>query len=404
MSGNLLRLVLLVSCAHAMVHVYELSLPSVEQEIAYEYFGADEAKGKSYTGTLSNVWRFLWGIGALLAGWLVDRFGSKPMLAIYLLGCCVTCIFASMSNSQAQLLLAMILMGASAAIYHPAGLALISHETSADSRPRALGVHGIFGSLGIGSAPMLAWLLVTSGFSWRDYYWALAVPGGTLGLVFFFASLRKQIPERTKVESDHSKQEQDNAQWGCFFVLVGVAASQGFVYSAFLSFLPRYLSGWDSSWLGGTSVQAGKLFAAGVLLLGCLGQYAAGRIARPKLLEAQLVAIVLGNVPFLAWMAWATGWDRLVAPAMFAVVHFMQQPVYNSLVSKYSPRRRRSLCYGFSFAMAFGLGSFGAGFAGRLQSDFAVYGSLAIVAALGGAVAIVLTFQNANSNDAKLDT
>jgi len=396
MSGNLLRLVLLVSCAHAMVHVYELSLPSVEQEIASEYFGSDEAKGKSYTGSLSNWWRFLWGIGALLAGWLVDRFGSKPMLAIYLLGCCLTCIFASMSHSQSQLLFAMILMGASAAIYHPAGLALISHETTAESRPRALGLHGIFGSLGIGSAPLLAWLLVTSGFSWRDYYWTLAVPGGLLGGVFFLASLRKQ--DTTKTAPSVGKlgdDEQDQAQWGSYSLLVVVAASQGFVYSAFLSFLPRYLSGWDITWLGGTSVQAGKFFAAGILLLGCLGQYVAGRIARPRLLEIQLAAVIFGNVPFLAWMAWASGWDRLVAPAMFAVVHFMQQPVYNSLVSKYSPRQRRSLCYGFSFAMAFGLGSFGAGFAGSLQSDFAVYGSLSIVAALGGAVAIVLSFQNA---------
>ena len=34
MSRTLLRLVLFISCAHALVHVYELAYPSVEQLIA----------------------------------------------------------------------------------------------------------------------------------------------------------------------------------------------------------------------------------------------------------------------------------------------------------------------------------------------------------------------------------
>ena len=44
------RLVLLVCCAHALVHVYELALPSVEQEIASEFFADDAEAGKTLTG------------------------------------------------------------------------------------------------------------------------------------------------------------------------------------------------------------------------------------------------------------------------------------------------------------------------------------------------------------------
>ena len=43
-----LSLVLLVSFAHALVHVYEQSLPSVEQRIAAEYFPDDAAAGKAF--------------------------------------------------------------------------------------------------------------------------------------------------------------------------------------------------------------------------------------------------------------------------------------------------------------------------------------------------------------------
>ena len=70
MSRATLIIVLLVSSAHALVHVYEISLPSVEQEIAKEYYPDDLGAGTRLTGGLSTAWRLMWGIGALAAGWL----------------------------------------------------------------------------------------------------------------------------------------------------------------------------------------------------------------------------------------------------------------------------------------------------------------------------------------------
>ena len=72
-----LGLILLVSCAHALVHFFEHSLPSVEQEIAAEYHFGDQAAGKRFTGRLSNAWRLMWGVGAIIAGWLVDPINSS---------------------------------------------------------------------------------------------------------------------------------------------------------------------------------------------------------------------------------------------------------------------------------------------------------------------------------------
>ena len=57
----------------------------------------------------------------------------------------------------------------------------------------------------------------------------------------------------------------------------------------------------------------------------------------------------------------------------------MHQPIYNSLIAKYTPRARRSLCYGFSFAMGFGLGSFGALFAGLTTDNVFTFTALSRV-------------------------
>ncbi|MCB9940333.1 MAG: MFS transporter [Planctomycetaceae bacterium] len=390
-----LYLVLLVSSAHALVHVYELALPSVEQQIAAEYFGADEASGKAMTGRLSNAWRLMWGFGAIAAGFLVDRFGARRLLAIYLLGCAAACVLAAVSSTQTTLFAAMITMGAFASIYHPAGLSLISHETTADNRPQALGLHGIFGSAGISSAPLLAGLLLAASFTWRQIYWVLVIPGAILGLVFVVQAIRHPAIESRRGKSDpsaKSKDEQDHVDWTSFFTLTAMASVQGFVYSALMSFLPRYLSG-AAEWFGWAQGD-GNFLAAGVLFAGCGGQALAGRFAKSAILEKQLAWITFGNIPFLVWMAFAGTWDRVPAAGLLALVHFMHQPIYNSLIAKYTPRHRRSLCYGFSFAMGLGLGSFGARFAGAFQSDVVVYGTLAAVAGVGSLICVALCTLN----------
>ena len=87
MKASTLRLVLLVSCAHALVHVYEHSFASVEQLVAADpTFGIPAVEGKQVTGTLGSCLRLPFGLCAIIAGWLADRYGAKRLLLIYLFG------------------------------------------------------------------------------------------------------------------------------------------------------------------------------------------------------------------------------------------------------------------------------------------------------------------------------
>jgi MFS family permease len=397
-------LVLLVSCAHALVHWYELSLPSVEQEIAAEFFPEDPVKGKAVNGWMALVWRLPLGFGALLAGWLVDRFGARRMLALYLLGCGGMCLAASWAFSISLLFAVMACMGVFACIYHPAGLALISHETTIDNRGRALGLHGIFGSAGIGAAPFVAGLVLSACYwfkvphGWRVYYLVMAIPGIALGLVFLYLHVRhQQQPECPDQPDTPAMAAEDKAYWGSFFLLTVIAALMGFVYSAVLAFLPRYLDQLPQR-LAQLGVRLEGLpdeglrnyLTGGVLLLGCVAQFTGGRIARHRLLELQFCLICFGSAPCLFWMSRATGFYCLLATSAFALVHFMHQPIYNSMIAKYTPRHRRSLAYGYSFAMGLGLGSLGAPFAGYNQSNLVIYQTLAGAAALSGVLSFVL--------------
>lgn len=396
MSRQLLWLVILVSCAHAMVHIYELALPSVELQIAAEYSPDNVLAGKEMTGELSNYWRLLFGFGALGAGFLVDRLGANRMLAAYLLGCGATCVAAGFSAGTTSLTMSMIAMGAFASIYHPAGLTLISHETNPDNRTRALGLHGIFGSAGIALAPFLAGSLLAAGFTWQQYYWLLAVPGFLLSTFFISRALRKPPPEpeNDAAEKTAVRVSEESADWWSFATLAFLGMLQGFIYAALMTFLPRYLSHWQPDWVHLTDVSAGNYQAGMVLAVGCVGQYVSGRFARPSRLEAQQAVVAVSNAPCLLWMAFAQGQQRLWAAALFALVHFMHQPLYNSLIAKYTPRSRRSFCYGISFAITFGMGSFGARYAGSSTDDRLIYGGLAGVAVFAGCVGAALWWRN----------
>ena len=97
-------------------------------------------------------------------------------------------------------------------------------------------------------------------------------------------------------------------------------------------------------------------------------------------------------------MAFADGYMRVAGALVWSLIHFMHQPIYNSLIAKYTPRARRSLCYGFSFAMGFGFGSFGAGFAGASTNNLFTFGSLTGVVIGASLFCILLWWWNRSQN------
>ena len=393
MSSQVWRFIFVISLTHALVHTYELAWPSIEQEASSAFYPDDGIRAKEMSGWLAGIWRMLFGGGSLLVGLLITRNSATRWLIYYLVGCAVCSIVAGLSPNIAWLGVSLAGVGAFASIYHPAGLGIISDRTTPDQRPMALGIHGILGSLGIAIAPFAAAVWLGAGGTWRTYLIGLGIPGFLLAvIVSWLRGKEAEIDRATPTRDDDFEMQ----PW-LLLLISSIAAIQGFVYSAQLSFLPRYLSQGSvgspaSDWVpwflasDNPSVQ-GKFLAATALLLGCVGQLTSGYFARHRLLEKQLILVLAMNIPFLIWMGFASAGWRVVAAGGFALVHFMYQPVYNSLVAKHVSGRFRSFAFGASFAISLGLGSLGAVFAGRFQSDQPLFVSLAIVTLVGAGTA-----------------
>ncbi len=393
MNSATLRLVLLVSCCHALVHVYEHSLAAVEKDIVRdEAFQIPPAEQEEVSGELGNWLRLPFGLCALLAGWLAERFGAKRLLLGYLVGCSLAAVLAWYAPNLLVMAGAMFTLGLFASVYHPAGLGLISHHTTPENRPRALGLHGIFGSAGIAASPFLAALVfqLPIGADWRRYYLVLAVPGLLLAVLLAWRLSHRQEPSYAAGSNGPAVDDEDDAHWPSYFLLITLVSLAGFVYAAVLHFLPRYLGGAGLA-VGHIPEQSLRNYlTAIVLLLGVIGQYTAGRIARPRTLEPLLALAFLSAGPCVLWMGYADGAARIWAAGLFSPLFFMHQPVFNSLVAKYVPRRRRSMCYGLSFTLGFGVGSFGPNVAGRIDDYRLRYGILAAALTLAAVLALVL--------------
>ena len=392
MKSATLRLVLLVSCAHGLVHVYEHSFASVEQLVGADAeFSIPPERQKQVTGTLGSCLRLPFGICALLAGWLADRWGAKRLLITYLLGASVTCAMVWLLPGIGALYASMFALGVFASIYHPAGVGLISLHTNPENRTMALGYHGIFGSAGIAAGPFLAGIVLACGASWRGYYLVLTVPGVLLALVLLARLSHAHANSAALANAaDGGGNGEDDAHWGSYATLLMVASLAGFVYAAILNFMPRYLDGAGLN-ISGIPDRALRNYLTGVILmLGVIGQYAAGRIAKPHSLEKLMSFAFFASAPCVLWMGFAQGPSRLAAAALFSPLFFMHQPLFNSLVAKYVPRRRRSLCYGLSFTVGFGIGSLGPTFSGFAKSDFVNYATLSGILTLAACLGLGL--------------
>lgn len=390
MDSKTFRLVILVSCCHALVHVYELSFASVEQLVADD-FGVTTRM----TGVLGTSLRMPFGLGAFFAGWLAGRYGAKRLLVIYLCGCSLAAGLAGIVPTLAWMFVAMFTLGSFASIYHPSGLGLISRHTTPENRPMALGYHGIFGSAGIATAPFLAGFILQGGATWHQFYLLLTIPGLLLATLLMFRLRHHHERSQTGPTPGKSSDGEDDAHWGSYFTLLGVAATAGLVYHGVLNFLPRYLGEAGLSFAGTKAIAGHNYLAGMVLSLGILGQYTAGRIARPKTLEPILAMSLLGSAGALFWMGLATGPMRIVAAGVFAPLFFSHQPVFNSLIAKYVPRGRRSMAYGVSFTVGFGFGSLGSTFSGWANdNDLLNYTTLSLLLCLAMVFALVLRRQH----------
>lgn len=413
---------------------------------------------------LGTIGYFLYGIMALPGGFLADKWSYRAVLAIFFIGTpAAACIVAS-ARSVLALGVGLALMGTFASLYHPSGLAMISHGVR--ERGKALGLHGMGGNFGIAFSPIIAGSLALR-FSWRYAFYLLSLPGFIVGIVFLLASrtaLKAEQPGAIlNSAQDTSARPAQRFTIRALIVLYAAMTLTGFCYRGVVTMLPTYLGranielelqdDLDTSTISeglrrefedsrnplsqnatisikkqgsrwqitdenkkytvikeknrlnvyGRRTAGGIFFATIVYLVGMLGQYMGGHFSDRRR-KTRLYLLFNGvSLPFMILIGLTPGMAVVLVAAFFALFHFANQPVENSLIAQYTPARLRSSSYGLKFFFTFGVGSFASGFSGYIADHF---GFNTVFLALGGVlilIVLVITLLNVVAREARVE-
>jgi len=175
-----------------------------------------------------------------------------------------------------------------------------------------------------------------------------------------------------------------------FLVVVALYFLYGLCYRGSVTFIPTFIDKtleFPSIALFGNELTAGRYLFVAMLLVGALGQTAAGHLAERRG-AGRTLALALGAMVLMLVAIPLTARLSFVASLLvFGFFLFSVQPLQNSLVASVTRGEVRGFAYGMTFLSSFGFGALGAALAGFL----AVYsGYMMVYLTLAGTASAAL--------------
>ncbi|MDP6532928.1 MAG: MFS transporter [Candidatus Marinimicrobia bacterium] len=366
--------------AHAMMLIYPTLMVVIRDELNL---------GFDALGFIALASSFMFGLGAIPAGYFENRVGGRKLLLLFQFSCIPAGIMVALSNSVASFTAGLVVVGLAASVYHPAGLTLLSRRV----RPmgRAMAIHGILGSIGLALGPLLATAFAEYG-SWRNAYLVIPVVGGLLGLATMLLVPSNPSVEEQKVDQDISPAKTNKSALAFFYI---TALLMGLAYNGFTTFMPSHFAENTGNFMRMLSenLRAG-FFPSLVFIAGIAGQWIGGILADKYSRSVLLVWVVFLNIPFLLLMGISSDHLLVTWSLMLGIVHFNFQPIANTLISELTHSDNRGLGFGINFFLTFGVGAVSAGLSGMIAQQFGIVyvfptmGLILIPAVLSGLMVI----------------
>ncbi|OGR03432.1 MAG: hypothetical protein A2511_02690 [Deltaproteobacteria bacterium RIFOXYD12_FULL_50_9] len=392
------KVVWLTGFSHFFTHGAMTLLPAVLVVITGE-------QGISFTdiGLIATIGYFLYGFGAFPAGYLADRFGSKRVLTLGILGMAFSSLLVGFSTGTVFFALAYALLGIFASIHHPAGLSLIARRV--EKKGKALGFHGVLGNIGLTISPFIASASVKYFDSWRAAYLLF----GCFGLILFGCmrsarleqekdlSFREMWHWRASTDRSASVTEKMSAvdttsdsqplsepaifPLVMLLLLLGCILS-GFIFRGSLTFFPMLFQQ-DVLFINQSDrpvVLAGYVTTA-VLSLGLIGAWFGGylndKLKTPEIMPVIIFVIV---APVLYYIGRSTDTKLLATSCLFSLVYYAWQPSQNYLIAKYTKKASHGMGFGVNFFLLFGVGSFATAAGGYMADSYGIDRFYAVMA------------------------
>ena len=332
----------LVGIAHLVSHFSQLLLAPL-------FPWLKDAFNASYTqlGFLMTLFFAVSCAVQAASGFVVDRFGPRPILfaGLGLLG--LAGLGYSLSTSYAMLAACAVVAGVGNGVFHPVDYTLLNRKVSAPRLGHAYSFHGITGSLGWALAPALVVPLAIA-FSWRV---ALATAGcvalAVLAVLWVQReklALPRQVPAAQGTQEGSFDFMRIPAVWMCFgfFFCYAVVLS---VVQAFAPEAARHIHGVPVA-LAAACLTVYMVCSAGGMVLG-------GFLASDPARCERIVGLGFGVAAGVALLIGFSPVPALAVPVLFGVMGFasgIAGPSRDLLVKRSTPENASGRVYGVVYS------------------------------------------------------
>ncbi|MBT8437629.1 MAG: MFS transporter [Gammaproteobacteria bacterium] len=338
------------------------------------------------------------GICAVLAGWVADKWSREGMIVIFFIGIGGSSILAGMANTPIQISVGLTLIGIFAAIYHPVGLAMVVQGRVRTGMP--LAVNGVFGNLGVASAALLTGFLIDSA-GWRSAFFVPGVISILLGLSYwvFVSSERRVTVDNAETGSTGVKLESRaitrQVLLKVFAIIFFTTAIGGLIFQSTTFALPKIFAERLTEIAGSATLVGWYAFM--VFSLAALAQLLIGYLVDRHSVRTVFAMVALLQAIFFYLMTHLDGISALLVSIAFMFVVFGQIPINDVLVGRMARSEWRSRAYALRYVVTFSVMASAVPFIGWIHANWGfarLFSVLAFAALMIFAAALLLPRAN----------
>ena len=341
---------LYLNLGHFLDHLFMLIFASVAA------FRLSSEWGISYASLIpyATPGFVAFGIGAILAGWIADKWSREGMIVIFFIGIGASSILVGMANNPFEIAVSLTLVGIFAAIYHPVGLAMVVEGRDRTGIP--LAINGIFGNLGVASAALLTGFLIDTA-GWRSAFYVPGVISILLGLSYFIFIKHEILIATTQTESTDTGHKFNfpsipgNTLFRVFGVIFFTTAIGGLIFQSTTFALPRIFEERLLDFAGSATLVGWYTFL--VFSVAAFAQLAIGYLVDHHSIRIIFAAIASFQAIFFFLMTHLNGIAALLVAIAFMLVVFGQIPINDVLVGRMVRGEWRSRAYAIRYVVSF---------------------------------------------------
>ena len=338
---------MLLYLAHAIDHLALLIFATAVSAIALD-FGIARWEDLMPYATGAFV---MFGVASLPAGRYGDLWGRRAMMLVFFFGMAASLLLVSVTQSPLQMAIALTVMGAFSAIYHPVGIPMLLQN--APKAGAVIGVNGLAGNLGIALAALLTGYLVKIA-GWRAAFIVPGVIALLLG-VYFAIKVPKEAAAPGKKKGSKMLRVDRATATRVFAVLTCTTTLGSLIFNFTTNGNGELLRERVAS-IASDPATLGMLLA-GVYAVASVAQVIVGRLIDRFPIKRIFLPIVAAQVIAFALAARADGWMFYVFAIAYMTFVFGAIPFTDAIIARFVDDSMRSRVAGLRLAVSFGISS-----------------------------------------------